>query len=193
MPLNGLPSSDLQPRSDHSGDLPLSFFAKLFGIQPDPKEALRPLWNAVVAEARSPLWYREYSATDTVEGRFDMITSVMSIVMLRLEAEPRLIPASARLTELFVDDMDAQLRETGLGDPTLGKKMGKLMEALGGRIGAFRVALGKGETEMAAAVERNARLNEGASPVPMANALIALAQRLAVLPEEQLLKGKFTA
>jgi len=168
----------------------VAFFSKLFRTEPDPKEAMRPLWHAIVAEARSPKWYREHGAADTVDGRFDMITNVLGLVMLRMERDDGLLPATARLTELFAEDMDAQLRETGMGDPTLGKRMGKLMEAMGGRIGAFRHALPRGVEEVSKVVERNANLAEGTEPGAMANGLIALHQRLETLTNEQLLAAE---
>lgn len=168
----------------------MSFFSQLFGIQPDPKEALRPLWHAVVTEARAPDWYRNCGAADTVEGRFDMITNVTAVVMLRMERDEDLLPSTARLTELFAEDMDSQLRETGLGDPTLGKKMGKLMEAMGGRIGAYRDALAAGADEMTVAVERNVTLTEGGDPAAMGARMIALSARLDNLSKDQLMKGE---
>ena len=171
----------------------MSFLAKLFGTAPDPKEELRPLWHWVVGEARSPAWYREGGAADTVDGRFDMITNVLAIAMLRLEQEEALIPSSARLTELFVDDMEGQLRELGFGDPTLGKKMGEMMEAMGGRLGAFRTALPLGLQATTEAVARNANLAEGADPSAMATALIALDQSLSQVPTDALLSGSFDA
>jgi len=171
----------------------VTFFSKLFGTEPDPKEALRPLWHAIIAEARSPKWYREHGAADTVDGRFDMITNVLGLVMLRMERDDSLLPATARLTELFAEDMDAQLRETGMGDPTLGKKMGKLMEAMGGRIGAFRDALPRSAEEVTKVVERNANLAEGIDPTAMAGGLIALHGRLESLSNEQLLAAELKA
>lgn len=171
----------------------MSFLSRLFGSEPDPKEALRPLYVGIIRAARAPAWFRECGAEDTIDGRFEMITNVTAMVMLRMEADPELLPASARLTELFVEDMDGQLRETGLGDPTLGKKMGKMMEALGGRIGAYRDALALGPDEMAKAVERNVTLAEGTTPQAMAARLVSLEQSLAALTAEQLLSGDIPA
>jgi cytochrome b pre-mRNA-processing protein 3 len=175
----------------------MSFFSRLFGTEPDPKEALRPLWHAIVAEAREPDWYRNCGAADTVDGRFDMITNVVALVMIRMEKDEELLPATARLTELFAEDMDGQLRETGLGDPTLGKKMGKLMEALGGRIGAYREALAEGEDAMADAVGRNVTFAEGSDPAAMAkamaNRMISFSARLDSLSKDQLMQAEFGA
>ena len=118
----------------------MTLFDRLFRPAPDPRDALRPLWQAVVATAREPAWYRECGVADTVEGRFDMITLVLAVVLLRLEQAGD-GAAAARLTEWFVEDMDAQLRQSGVGDVVVGKHVGKLMATLGGRIGALRAAL----------------------------------------------------
>lgn len=168
----------------------MSFLSTLLGTSPDPKDELRPLWHAVITESRRPIWYREFGAVDTVDGRFDMIASVLAVVMLRLEKEPALLNATARLTELFVDDMDAQLRETGLGDPTLGKKMGKLVEALGGRLGAFRNALANADDTMEAAVKRNSRLRDDTMAAEMAEGLVGFAQRIGARTAEQIMAGE---
>ena len=96
--------------------------------QPDP------LYAAIVAQARAPDWYVAGAVPDTIDGRFDMVATVLALVLLRLEAEPAGLAASARLTEQFVTDMDGQLREIGIGDVVVGKHMGRMMGALGGRL-----------------------------------------------------------
>ncbi len=118
---------------------------------------LTPLWHRTVEIAREPHWYAQAGVADTVAGRFDMITAVLALVLLRLEREGE-AEASVRLTEMFVDDMDGQLRESGVGDLMVGKRMGTLMSALGGRLGAYREALAAGDAELAAAVRRNVTL-----------------------------------
>jgi cytochrome b pre-mRNA-processing protein 3 len=104
-----------------------------------PATDMRPLYTAIVSEARLPTWYRDGGVPDTLDGRFDMISLVLSLVLLRLEGEDvRGRLPSARLTEKFVSDMDGQLRETGFGDLVVGKQVGFAMGALGGRLGAYR-------------------------------------------------------
>ena len=115
------------------------------------------------------------------------------------ETEANLATPSVRLTELFVDDMDGQLRESGVGDLVVGKHVGRLMGALGGRLGALRNALaqaGAGEgdtapvnTPLAEALARNVTLRDGAGAVPLAGAVRALANQLAELPTESILSG----
>jgi cytochrome b pre-mRNA-processing protein 3 len=162
---------------------------RLFRPAPDPREPLRPLWQAMVAAARQPRWYRDLGVLDSVEGRFDMITLVLAAVLLRLEREPE-SEVGVRLTELFIDDMDAQLRQSGVGDLVVGKHVGKLMAALGGRLGALREALPAGTAAVAEMVQRNVSLREGASPEPLASALVALDAALAGTSRERLLAGE---
>ena len=84
-----------------------------------------------------------------------MLAAVIALVMLRLEAEGEAgRTPSVLLAELFIDDMDATLRQIGIGDYVVGKHVGKLMGALGGRLTAFR-AVRAGEIEFEAAVRRN--------------------------------------
>lgn len=170
----------------------MSFFSRLFGTQPDPKEEVRPLWHAVVREAREPKYYAEMGAADTIEGRFDMITAILAPVILRLEANKDLIRHSALLTELFVEDMDGQLRESGVGDPVISKHMGKLVSAMGGRIGAFRDALA-GKRELSDVVDKNVTLSEGTEPALLAAGLRQFSDHLSGLSDDQVLAGDIAA
>ncbi len=139
----------------------MSFLSRLLGTEPDPKEALRPLWQRTVEIAREPEWYRDCGVPDTVDGRYDMITTVLSVILIRMEKDPELVAPSVHLTELFVDDMDGQLREQGIGDPTLGKYMGKMVSAMGGRLGAYRDAFAVDRAALETAISRNITLMSG--------------------------------
>jgi hypothetical protein len=91
--------------------------------------------------ARNPFWYREGQVSDTIDGRFDMIAAIIALVLLRLEAAGRSLACRAvLLTETFIDDMDASLRQLGIGDHVVGKHVGRMTSALGGRLAAFRTA-----------------------------------------------------
>lgn len=153
----------------------MNLIKTLFRRQPDPTQALRPLWHRVVELSRDPDWYARCGMADSVQGRFDMITLVLAMVLLRMEREEALRAPSTWLTELFVADMDGQLRETGMGDPTLGKEMGKLVSVLGGRLGALREA-GTDAGQIAAVVARNAAV-EG-DGLQVAERLAAFAGKL---------------
>src|SRR3569833_2572758 len=114
----------------------MGFIARLIGRR---DETALPLYNAIVTRAREPHWY-EAGVPDTVDGRFDMIATALSFVLLRLEDEPAAAEASARLTERFIDDMDGQLRDLGSGDIVGGGRGGGGGGGRGGRRGAGRAA-----------------------------------------------------
>jgi cytochrome b pre-mRNA-processing protein 3 len=163
---------------------------RLFGR--GERDALLPLYRSIVAAARRPVWYRSGGVPDTIDGRFDMVAAILSLVLLRLEREgdPGREPA-ARLTELFVEDMDGQLRERGVGDVVVGKHVGKMMGALGGRLGAFREAFAP-DGDLDVAIGRN--IYRGAMPVPgesevLRDGLTALNTTLGATPADEILAG----
>jgi len=170
----------------------MSFLARL--LKPllpgggDDRQPIRPLWHRTVELARDPRWYAQGGVADSVPGRFDAITLVLCAVLLRMEREPALVPPSVLLTELFVDDMDGQLRQSGVGDLVVGKHIGRLVSVLGGRLGALREALAQpDDTALTAAVERNVSLGQNGDPARIAALLRGFATALAALPAEQIL------
>ena len=168
----------------------MSLLARLFSSRPDPREDLRPLWHRVVELSREPALYRDDGVADSVAGRFDMIAAVLALVMLRLE-RVGMAQDTVWLTELFVADMDSQLRETGVGDLVVGKHIGKLVAVLGGRLGALREALASDDPAMLeAALERNVTMSEGRGTGDLARRLRAFAGRLAGLTSDEVLAGR---
>ena len=169
----------------------MSLLARLLGTQPDPREALRPLWHRLVEIAREPGWYAKGGVADTVAGRFDAITLVLALVMLRMDGHDALRAPSARLTELFVEDMDGQLRQSGVGDLVVGKRMGKLVGVLGGRIDALREALAQSDdAALIATIDRNVTMNDDADRAAIAAEMRVLAATLAATTDEDLLAGR---
>jgi cytochrome b pre-mRNA-processing protein 3 len=168
----------------------MSLLARLFNPQPDPRETLRPLWHRTVELARAPELYRVVGVADTVAGRFDMIAALLALVMLRLERD-ELAQENVWLTELFVADMDAQLRETGVGDLVVGKHIGRLVSVLGGRLGALREALASdGEAMLEAALTRNVTMQDGRDTAAFARRLRSFAGTLADLDKDEVLAGR---
>jgi cytochrome b pre-mRNA-processing protein 3 len=167
--------------------------SRLFGARRE-RSALRPLYDALVAAAREPGWYREGGVPDTIEGRFDMVATMVAIALLRLEAEGDDAKAeSVALTEIFIDDMDGTLRQIGIGDFVVGKHVGKLVGALGGRLGALREAVAGG-TDLEPVVRRNVFRDGPASDAEVewvAARLRRLHERLAETAMEPLLAGVF--
>jgi cytochrome b pre-mRNA-processing protein 3 len=168
----------------------MGLLARLFGHARGEPE-LRALWLRVIAIARDPAWYSARGIADNMAGRFDALSLVLALVLLRMEGDPALRAPSARLTEHFIADMDGQLRQEGFGDPTVGKRMAGLMSALAGRIEACREGLSASDPAvLESAVQRNVTLLELAGPGPAAAALRALAERLQALPDSALLAGE---
>ena len=169
--------------------VPMNLLARLFRSPPDPREALRPLWHRVVEISREPEWYGACGVADTVAGRFDMITAVLALALLRLEGDEDCRAQATLLTELFVEDMDGQLRESGVGDIVVGKHVGKLMASLGGRLGAYRAALA-GESSCEEALQRNVTLVEGRGPEALTERLRPLRTQLDAASNDEVLAGR---
>jgi len=172
----------------------LSFLSQIFGAGPE-RETMLPLYNAVVALGRDPAWYVEGQVPDTLDGRFDMIASILALVLLRLEGEDSARAESVLLSELFIDDMDGNVRQIGIGDLVVGKHVGRMVSALGGRLGAFRTALA-GDGGLREPVGRNIFHDAPPSEAAVAfvvGRLAALAQRLRETPVGPLLAGELPA
>jgi cytochrome b pre-mRNA-processing protein 3 len=168
----------------------MSFFKRLFHRPSDPRQSMAPLYAAVVTKGRAVHWYAQGNVPDTLDGRFDMIAAVMSLVLLRLDSQQR-PQESVWLTELFVDDMDAQLRQLGVGDVVVGKHIGRMMSALGGRISAYRAAM-LPDGDLKDALARNLYRGEAVEAPALelvASRLRALATALENHPVERLLAG----
>jgi cytochrome b pre-mRNA-processing protein 3 len=99
------------------------------------------LFDAVTVKAREPHWYVEGTVPDTLDGRFAVLATIMALVLARLEqAGESGNEASVALTERFIEVMESEHRELGLGDPTLGKTVRKLVGSLGRRTELWRHA-----------------------------------------------------
>lgn len=115
------------------------------------------LYRNLVDQARSPQFYLNVGVPDTLDGRFDMIVLHMVVVMERLSAIGA--PAkelSQKLFDVMFDDMDQALREIGVGDLSVGKKVKTMARAFYGRLGAYDDAFKDGSDEaLIAALKRN--------------------------------------
>jgi cytochrome b pre-mRNA-processing protein 3 len=147
-------------------------FAKLFKRKPDRAQIL---YEAIVAAARQPKFYEELQVSDTLDGRFDMIVLHLFLLLDRLKAEPA-TTLRQQLTDVFFKDMDRSLREMGVGDLSVGKKVRKMAESFFGRINAYRDAIDTGKVELAKAVQRNV-YPDGENPAAQALATYMLAAR----------------
>jgi len=154
---------------------------------------MNALYHAVVACARRPKWYRDGGVADVIDGRFDMLALVMSLVLMRLDGEGESMRQPAvDLAERFIDDMDGELRQIGIGDFVVGKHIGRMMGALGGRLGAYRAGL-EGQEPLEQVLVRN--LYRGNPPATgalsfMVDEVKALHRQVMSVPLDQLVEGR---
>src|SRR5262249_28590479 len=114
------------------------------------------LYGTIVAQARLPIFYTDYGVPDTVEGRFEMIVVHQALATRRAVREPATSPLGSILFERFCRDLDDNLREMGVGDLTIPKRMRGFGEAYFGRARVYDHALTAGDGEACAlAVARN--------------------------------------
>ncbi len=120
------------------------------------------LYGAAVAAARQPWFYRELGVPDTLDGRFDLVGLHAFLVIRRLSALPPPGPdVSQAVFDAMFSDMDINLREMGVSDLAVGKRVTAMWEAFHGRAAAYEAALagappvGDGDTALAEALARN--------------------------------------
>lgn len=100
------------------------------------------LFAWVTGQARATHWYLDGAVEDTVDGRFAILATIAALVSVRLErADDSGAHASVALTERFIEVMESEHREMGLGDPKLGRTVRKLVGALSRRIELWRSAV----------------------------------------------------
>ncbi|MFN0190407.1 MAG: ubiquinol-cytochrome C chaperone family protein [Aestuariivirga sp.] len=149
----------------------------------------RPLYGAIVAAARHPSHYAELGVADTVDGRFEMVCLYLYLVLARLKGENR-EEFRGELTDEFFADMDRALREMGVGDLSVGKKVRRMAESFYGRVRAYDAA-GEDEMALASALARNVYAESDARHAPVLAARArSVARKLASLPVEEVLAGK---
>ena len=135
------------------------------------------LYKTAVDAARDPYLYRVLGVPDTLDGRFDMIGLHVVLLIRRLQTLPEPGPALAQTVfDAMFSDMDLNLREMGVGDLAVGKRVRAMWEALHGRAQAYEAAMSNDdETALAAAIARNV-WRGSAAPAGSAAALAALAR-----------------
>ena len=125
-----------------------------------PRGTIEAIYGMIVTQAREPLFYRDLGVPDTVNGRFDLLVLHLWLVLRRLRAEGA-VGLSQALFDRFCNDMDDNLREMGVGDLTVPKRMRAFGEAFYGRTAAYDLALEAGEEPLAQALCKNILNGEG--------------------------------
>jgi cytochrome b pre-mRNA-processing protein 3 len=154
------------------------------------------LYRTIVEQARQPIFYTAYGVPDTLDGRFEVIALHMFLVLHRLKTDD---PAARELSQVLFDtmfgDMDRSLREMGVTDLGVGRRVRAMAEGLYGRMAAYEAGLAAEDSVMAPALRRNLYGTLGDAE-PTAAALSAAcryvrtaARELAVLPLQRLMAG----
>src|SRR6266700_4775253 len=120
-----------------------------------PRGTIEAIYGMIVTQAREPLFYRDLGVADTVNGRFDLLILHLWMVLRRLRPMEGGAGVSQALFDRFCADMDANLREMGVGDLTVPKRMQAYGEAFYGRAAAYDLALTDGREALAQALCRN--------------------------------------
>jgi cytochrome b pre-mRNA-processing protein 3 len=161
------------------------------GLTAEPRGGTA-LFDVLTQVARDPHWYVEGRIPDTLDGRFAVLATVAALVLVRLESGgedgDRL---SVALTERFIHVMESEHRELGLGDPTLGKTVRKLVAMLAHKVEIWRGACA-GDVDWSEAA-RQSLYKEGESADALKHsgqALELLNARIAATPIAQLSEGK---
>jgi cytochrome b pre-mRNA-processing protein 3 len=114
-------------------------------------------YYALTSAARIPAFYEDYSVPDTVMGRFEMLSVVMILFFRRTaKSGPSGQELAQEIVDAFFQDIDHSIRELGIGDQGVPKRMKKLAGMFYGRLETYAAALDSGdETALAAALHRN--------------------------------------
>ncbi len=127
-----------------------------FGNKSDPK-TIDALYEVIVAAARQPIFYLTYGVADTPLGRFEVLSAHMAVILRASRtADPRVKDIVQVLTEEFFKDVDHSLRELGIGDAGVPKRMKKLISNFYGRLETYVSAIDANDKDaLANALERN--------------------------------------
>lgn len=121
------------------------------------RQVVEAVYEAIVAAARQPHFYSDWNVPDTPLGRYEMLSLHMVLFLERARVSgPALAELSQEVTDEFFKDIDHSLRELGINDVSMPKRMKKLARMFYGRAQAYREALAAGDgAALAAAVARN--------------------------------------
>lgn len=115
-------------------------FKALFGKTVN-KDLAHALYGAVVARSRDGRFYSQYGVPDNLDGRFELLVMHLYLLLERLQRESREYrQISQQVFDAFIDDMDSALRELGVGDQTVPKKIARMTQVFYGRTRAYRNA-----------------------------------------------------
>jgi cytochrome b pre-mRNA-processing protein 3 len=129
-----------------------------------PRGTIEAIYGMIVAQARQEPFYQALGVADTVNGRFELLVVHLWLVLRRIRAVQDSSPFAQALFDYFCSDLDANLRELGVGDLSVPKRMQAFGEAFYGRSAAYDLALTEGGEALPLALERNVFNGAGIEP-----------------------------
>lgn len=163
-------------------------FQRFFAKRPAAL-AGQALYTPLIEQARRPDFYLAGKVPDTTDGRFELYTLHLALLVRRLRGERGFIAEVRQaLFDTFLDGLDAGLREMGVGDLSVPKKMRKMGSAIYGRFKSYDAALAaEGQDELQAVLSRTLYAGVEAAPLgEMAIYVRATDTALAATPEAAL-------
>ncbi|MEM7303522.1 MAG: ubiquinol-cytochrome C chaperone family protein [Pseudomonadota bacterium] len=161
-----------------------------------PRHVPHALYGAVVAQARLPALFENHRLPDTYNGRFDVMLLHLFLLSHRLKGEDaKSHELSQQVFDLFLDDMDRTMREQGVGDVSVPKRLKKMSRAFYGRIGAYEAALDQeNAAELADSLNRNIYVKspDEAAATGLANYMIACKHHLSRIAREAFMRGELS-
>ncbi|MEI9410847.1 ubiquinol-cytochrome C chaperone family protein [Mesorhizobium salmacidum] len=169
-------------------------FQRLFGRERHANRTITDaLYAQIVAAARQTFFYSHWNVPDTPLGRFEMLSLHMFLVQHRLRGEDGVAQEIAQvLIDEFFLDVDHSLRELGIGDVGVPKRMKKLAKMFYGRTAAYDDALERNDHDsLTAALTRNVRPDAGAWPEAsrLAGYVADASRQLSAQPTESIVGG----
>ena len=116
---------------------------------------IEAIYGTIVAQSRLPVFYQQFGVADTVNGRFEMLVVHLWLVLRRIRSIQDASTFAQALFDYFCSDLDANLRELGVGDLSVPKRMQAFGEAFYGRSAAYDLALTEGTEALVLALDRN--------------------------------------
>jgi cytochrome b pre-mRNA-processing protein 3 len=169
-------------------------FKRLLGLDPNPNQnVVDDLYEQIVAAARQPTLYADWQVPDTPLGRFEMISLMLFLVLRRLRGEQGAAEAiSQDLVDTFFKEVEHSIRELGIGDAGVPKRMKKLARMFYGRTKSYGDALDESDdAALAEALKRNVQpvADDWPQAQQLARYATQIAQALASQPLDALTKG----
>lgn len=152
------------------------------------------LYQSILQASRQPNLYTEFEVHDHLDSRFDMLCLHISLLMARLRMLPEEVhkPLNQELFDRFFADMDFTLREMGVGDLGVGKRVRKMSEAFMGRLIAYTKSLERNDKmELALVLARNIRRSHDSNDADrrMADYVLQSRDRLSAVGDNEMQAG----